>query len=129
HTGGEHDIVLSGYESSRERPAAPPPPAPYYVSPPRLIVRTNDKDIPSWSARGKAAPPRRVGVLRGSASERYLQGRFGDAVKLQSSETVTEMLDIVRDGRGDIADGTRQDAPAPAYYGQSGRYRGLEGGH
>ncbi|HJZ58519.1 MAG TPA: ABC transporter substrate-binding protein/permease [Gemmataceae bacterium] len=123
---GEHDIVLNGYEFSPERHADTPTTVPYYVYSLRLIVRTNDKDITSWSDLGKADPPRRVGVLRGSASERYLQGRFGDAVKLQSSETVTEMLDIVRDGRGDIADVTVQDAPAAAYYVQSGRYRGLK---
>ena len=58
-----------------------------------------------------------------SASERYITERFGDKVKLNSSETVTEMLDLVQDGR---VDATIQDAPAAAYYIQQGRYPGLK---
>lgn len=119
---GEHDIVLNGYEFSEERHRETPTTVPYYVYSLRLITRTNDKDIASWSDLGKAMPPRTVGVLRGSASERYLQTRFGNKIAITPSETVTEMLDLVRDGRVDV---TVQDAPAAAYYIQQGRYPGL----
>ncbi|MBY0514231.1 MAG: ABC transporter substrate-binding protein/permease [Gemmataceae bacterium] len=124
--GSDLDVVMNGYEFTRERHADTPTTVPYYVYSLRLIVRADEKKVESWADLGRASPPRRVGVLRGSASERYLQTRFGDKVTLQSSETVTEMLDVVRDDRGDIADSTVQDAPAAAYYVQSGRYPGLK---
>ncbi len=119
---GEHDIVLNGYEFSDERHKKYPTTVPYYVYSLRLITRADDKEIGSWSDLGKAIPPRTVGVLRGSASERYLQNRYGDKVSLVSSETVTEVLDLVRDRRLDV---TVQDAPAAAYYVQEGRYPAL----
>jgi polar amino acid transport system substrate-binding protein len=116
---GDLDIVLNGYEFSRERHEDTPTTVPYYVYSLRLITREDDADIASWADLGKAIPPRTVGVLRGSASERYLQVRYGDKIHLQPSETVTEMLDLVRDQRVDV---TVQDAPAAAYYVQEGRY-------
>jgi polar amino acid transport system substrate-binding protein len=121
--GTDLDIVLNGYEYTHERNTDTPTTVPYYVYSLRLIVRDSEKDITSWAELGKAIPPKTVGVLRGSASEKYLQSRYGDKVRLQSSETVTEMLDLVRDGRVDV---TVQDAPAAAYYVQEGRYPALK---
>ncbi len=120
--GTDIDIVLNGYEFSEERHRVTPTTVPYYVYSLRLITRTSDKDIAFWSDLGKAIPPRTVGALKGSASVRYLEARYGDKVTLTPSETVNEMLDLVRDGRVDV---TVQDAPAAAYYIQQGRYPGL----
>jgi polar amino acid transport system substrate-binding protein len=121
--GTDIDIVLNGYEYSHERNADTPTTVPYYVYSLRLITRTDEKAIEGWSDLGQVFPRRTVGVLRGSASERYLQSRFGDKVELRPSETVTEMLDLVRDGRVDV---TVQDAPAAAYYITPERYPGLK---
>ena len=120
---GEHDIVLNGYEFSDDRHKDTPTTVPYFVYSLRLVTRIDDNDITAWADLGRVTPPRTVGVLRGSASERYLQTRFGDKVTLVSSETVTEMLDLVRDRRIDV---TVQDAPAAAYYVQDGRYPTLK---
>lgn len=119
---GEHDIVLNGYEFSPDRHADTPTTIPYYVYSLRLIARAADPRFQTWDDLGRQPRPPTVGVLRGSASERYVQDRFGDAVSVQSSETVTEMLDLVRDGR---VDATVQDAPAARYYVEDGRFPGL----
>lgn len=117
------DIVLNGYEYSKERNDETPTTVPYYVYSLRLITRADEKEITSWADLGKSTMPKTVGVLRGSASERYLQSRYGDKIRLESSETVTEMLDRVRAGGVDV---TVQDAPAAAYYVQQGRYPTLK---
>lgn len=119
---GEHDVVLNGYEYAADRHAETPTTVPYYVYSLRLITRADDKEVGSWADLGRLTPPRSVGVLRGSASEKYVQDRYGDKVRVVSSETVTEMLDLVRDGRVDV---TVQDAPAAAYYVGEGRYPAL----
>ena len=121
--GTDIDMVMNGYEYSPDRNADTPTTVPYYVYSLRLIVRDADKDIQSWADLGRAIPPKSVGVLRNSASERYIQSRYGDKVRVQASETVVEMLDLVRDGR---VDATVQDAPAAAYYVQEGRYPTLK---
>ncbi|MBX9627569.1 MAG: ABC transporter substrate-binding protein/permease [Gemmataceae bacterium] len=119
---GEHDVVLNGYEFTQDRHRETPTTVPYYVYSLRLITRADDKDVRSWADLGRGGPPKSVGVLRGSAAERYVRDRYGDAVNAVSSETVTEMLDLVRDGR---VDATVQDAPAAAYYVGEGRYPAL----
>jgi polar amino acid transport system substrate-binding protein len=120
---GDIDIVLNGYEFSHARHADTPTTIPYYVYSLRLITRGDEATVASWAELGKAIPPRTVGVLIGSASERYLSARYGDKVIQQPSETVAEMLDLVRDRRVDV---TVQDAPAAAYYVQEGRYPQLK---
>jgi polar amino acid transport system substrate-binding protein len=121
--GTDLDVVMNGYEYNPERHQDTPTTVPYYVYSLRLIVRTDEKDVTSWAELGKGTVPKTVGVLRGSASERYLQARYADKVDLRPSETVTEMLDLVRDGRIDV---TVQDAPAASYYVQQGRYPTLK---
>ena len=117
------DVVLNGYEFSPERHADTPTTVPYYVYSLRLITRADEKDVGSWADLGRHDPPKRVGVLKGSASQRYLEGRYGDAVRIEASETVTEMLDLVRAGSVDL---TVQDAPAAAFYVTPDRYPTLK---
>ncbi|QDU22068.1 ABC transporter substrate-binding protein/permease [Urbifossiella limnaea] len=121
--GTDLDIVLNGYEFSAERHADTPTTVPYFVYSLRLIVPVTNTTVASWADLGRQKEPMTVGVLRGSASERYLQQRFGDAVKLESSETVTEMFDLVKEGR---VTATVQDAPAATYYVLEGRYPELK---
>ena len=116
------DVVLNGYEYTTERHAETPTTVPYYVYTFRLIGRRDDASVVSWAGLGGTDPKKRVGVLRGSASQKYLEARFGDAIELVPTETVTEQLDLVRDRR---LDATVQDAPAATYYVQQGRYPAL----
>jgi polar amino acid transport system substrate-binding protein len=121
---GEHDIVLNGYEYSAERHAATPTTVPYYVYSLRLIVTTDEEKVLSWAELGRQEKKRpTVGVLRGTASERYLEGRYGDTIELVRSETVTEMLDQVQAKKFTA---TVQDAPAASYYVSQGRFPGLK---
>ncbi|HYH63870.1 MAG TPA: ABC transporter substrate-binding protein/permease [Urbifossiella sp.] len=121
--GTDLDIVLNGYEFSAERHTDTPTTVPYFVYSLRLIVPVTNTTVASWADLARQKEPMTVGVLRGSASERYLQQRFGDAVKLESSETVTEMFDLVKEGR---VKATVQDAPAATYYVLEGRYPELK---
>jgi polar amino acid transport system substrate-binding protein len=113
------DIVLNGYEFTRERHAETPTTVPYYVYTFRLIGRRDDSSVTSWAGIAGTDPKKRVGVLRGSASQKYLEARYGDAIELVPTETVTEQLDLVRDRR---LDASVQDSPAAAYYVQEGRF-------
>lgn len=113
------DIALNGFEFSNERHAELPTTVPYYVYTFRLIARKNDPSVNSWAALGTAEPRKSVGVLRGTASQRYLEQRYGDRIELVPSETVDEMLEQVANGR---IDATVQDSPAATYYISQGRF-------
>ncbi len=114
------DIVLNGYEFSKERHEETPTTVPYFIYTFRLIGRTDDDSIKSWAGLETAEPRKRVGVLRGTASEKYLESRYGDKIEIVRSETVTEMLGLVAEGRD--VDATVQDSPAAAYYIQPDRF-------
>ncbi len=116
------DVVLNGYEYTAERNAETPTTVPYYVYTFRLIGRRADDTVRSWAGLGRAEPRKRVGVLRGSASQKYLEARYGGDIEVVPTETVTEQLDLVRDAR---LDATVQDSPAAAYYVREGRYPAL----
>ncbi len=121
--GTDLDVVLNGYEFSGERHADTPTTVPYFVYALRLVVGANNDKIASWADVGRQEKRPTVGVLRGSASERYLRDRYGDRIELLSGVTVTETLDLVKDGR---VDATVQDAPAATYYVLEGRYPQLK---
>ena len=113
------DIVMNGFEYTAERHKDSPTSVPYFIYTFRLIGRADDDSINSWQTLGKAEPRKRVGVLRGTAAQTYLENRYGDTIDLKLSETVTEMLQLVSEGR---VDATVQDSPAADYYVKEGRY-------
>jgi polar amino acid transport system substrate-binding protein len=122
NTGGENDIdiVMNGYEFSKEfHNHTTTTTAPYYIYTFRLIGRTDDDSVLSWHGLGTATPRKRVGVLRGTASQRYIEARYSEGIEVVPSETVTEMLQLVSDGR---VDATVQDSPAADYYVAEGRF-------
>ena len=112
------DIALNGFEYSAERHAESPTTVPYFVYAFRLIGRKDDKTVNSWHTLG-TGEKKQVGVLRGTASQRYMEQRYGGSIELVPSETVTEMLNLVSEGRVDC---TVQDSPAAAYYVEAGRF-------
>ncbi len=113
------DIVMNGYEFSQERHAQSPTSVPYYIYTFRLIGRKDDDSIQSWHGLSEAKPRKKVGVLRGTASQRYLEQRYGEKIEIVPSETVTEMLQLVSDAR---VDATVQDSPAADYYVNNARF-------
>lgn len=118
---GDIDIALNGMEYRPEWEAKYPSTIPYFSFNLRLIVRANDESIRTWDdlrvAEGK--PKKRVGVLRSSLAERYLEKIFGDAIVIVPTKEVDETFQLVEDGKR--LDATVQDSPAAQYYVVSGR--------
>jgi polar amino acid transport system substrate-binding protein len=113
------DIALNGFEYGPDRHAESPTTLPYFVYTFRLIGRRDDPTVSSWAALAGGDTRKSVGVLRGTAAQRYLEARYGDRIDLKPSETVDEMLGLVADGR---VDATVQDSPAAVFYVNQGRY-------
>jgi polar amino acid transport system substrate-binding protein len=113
---GTIDVVLNGFEWSQEREQLWSSTAPYYVYKLQLLARTNDGSIGSWDdLRVPAGQPRKqVGVLQGSAAERYVAQKFGDAVELKKYPEVTSVMGLVQQGQ---LDATVQDVPIAIHYG------------
>jgi polar amino acid transport system substrate-binding protein len=113
---GTVDVVLNGYEWSEERERAMASTIPYYIYKLQLMARSDDSSIKDWEdLRAKAGEPRKqVGVLQGSAAQRYIEKRFGDSVQLMPYAEVTMVMGLVEQGR---LDATVQDVPIVTFYG------------
>lgn len=117
---GNIDIAFNGLEYLPEREKEFPSTVPYFVYSLRLIVNANNTTIRTWDdlktpAQGKY----RVGVLRGSVAEKYLNEHFGEVVEVIPTKEVDETFLLVEDGQR--MDATVQDSPAAVYYVQGGR--------
>ena len=113
--GKKIDLVLNGFEWSEERERLWSSTIPYYVYKLQLMARTNDGSIKDWDDL-RAQPGqlrKRVGVLQGAASERYLESRFGDTIELKKYPEITSVMGLVEQG---LLDATVQDAPSVTYY-------------
>jgi len=112
---GDIDIVLNGYEWSAEREAQWPSSVPYYVYRQQLIARADDETIRDWADLDArlGAQRRRIGVLGGSAAERYAIERWGESVELLAYDGVTNTLELVRKRQ---LDATVQDTPIAQHY-------------
>src|SRR5262249_6211716 len=90
---------------------------PYYVYEMRLIV-PKTSDIKSWDDLKKPRPGggrRKVGILGGSADDKYIRENFGEALEIASFTGTTDALAKVQDG---TLDASVEDGPAWAFYGQ-----------
>jgi polar amino acid transport system substrate-binding protein len=110
------DVVLNGYEWSEDRERRMASTIPYYIYKLQLLARTSDDSINDWDdlrvRPGEAK--KRVGVLQGSAAQRYVEKRFGDSVDLMPYAEVTKVMELVEQGR---LDATVQDVPIVSFYG------------
>jgi polar amino acid transport system permease protein/polar amino acid transport system substrate-binding protein len=118
---GNIDIALNGLEFLPERERQLPSTVPYFVYNLRLIVNKDDADIRSWDdlkspAKGKKY---RVGVLRGSFAQRYMDEHFGKDIEVIPTKEVDETFQLVEER--ERLDATVQDSPAAIYYVQGGR--------
>jgi polar amino acid transport system substrate-binding protein len=113
---GTIDMVLNGYEWSEERERLWSSTTPYYIYKLQLMARTNDDSIGAWDdLRAPAGQERkRVGVLQGSAAERYVEKAFGEVVELKKYPEVTSVMGLVQQGQ---LDATVQDVPIAIHYG------------
>jgi polar amino acid transport system substrate-binding protein len=108
------DIVLNGYEWVPSRLDAMEASIPYYVYGLQLLSRA-DGDVASWRDLERPGPlgRRKVGVLTGSAAEKYLASRLGDRVEIASYDGST---DAMREVETKKLDATLQDTPAAIFY-------------
>ncbi|HKQ70076.1 MAG TPA: ABC transporter substrate-binding protein/permease [Polyangiaceae bacterium] len=108
------DIVLNGYEWSAARADAMEASIPYYAYALQLLARKGG-ELRSWvDLSTPSSPPRKVGVLGGSAAEAYLRQRLGERVEIVSYDGTTDAMREVETGK---LDATLQDTPAAAFYG------------
>src|SRR5262249_28588375 len=114
---GGIDVVLNGYEWSKEREQSWSSTIPYYIYKLQLMARKDDASIKSWN--DLRAPPRpgrkQVGVLRDSAAERYVVQQFGDTVESKGYPEIINVMKLVEEGR---LDATVQDVPVAVFYGK-----------
>jgi polar amino acid transport system substrate-binding protein len=108
------DIVLNGYEWMPARLEVMEATIPYYVYGLQLLARAGG-DVTSWAEleRASAHGRRRVGVLGGSAAEKYLNARLGASIDVVSYDGST---DAMREVETEKLDATLQDTPIAAFY-------------
>lgn len=117
---GHIDIALNGLEFLPERENEFPSTIPYFIYTLRLIVNVSDESIRSWEDLKKPRKKKlRVGVLRGSFAQRYMEEKFGNDVEVIPTKEVDETFLLVEER--ERMDATVQDSPAAAYYVQGGR--------
>ncbi|MGE3243673.1 MAG: ABC transporter permease subunit [Pirellulales bacterium] len=113
---GTIDVVLNGYEWSAEREQLWSSTVPYYEYKLALLTRESDTSIASWDdlTAKPGEKQKRVGVLQGSAAERYLESRYGDSIILKKYSELTSVMGLVEDGQ---LDATVEDLPIYIFYG------------
>jgi polar amino acid transport system permease protein/polar amino acid transport system substrate-binding protein len=117
---GNIDIALNGLEFLPEREGEFPSSVPYFVYTLRLIVKDGNDAIRSWDDLRKPKRQKyKVGVLRGSFAQRYMEAQYGNDVQVIPTKEVDETFQLVEDG--ERMDATVQDSPAAIYYVQGGR--------
>ena len=110
---GRIDLVLDGYEWMPERARLMRSSVPYYVYELQLLARADAPGVErGWEWLG-AEPRKRIGVLGGSAAERWLSEHA--QAELVSYDGVTNAMGDVVQGR---LDATLQDLPIALYYGR-----------
>jgi polar amino acid transport system substrate-binding protein len=109
------DLVLNGFEWSEEREQLWASTIPYYIYKLQLMARSDDPSVRRWDdLRAKPGESRkRVGVLQGATSQRYLESRFGDSIDLKQYPEITSVMGLVEQGQ---LDATVQDVPSTIYY-------------
>jgi polar amino acid transport system substrate-binding protein len=117
---GNIDIALNGLEYLPDREKDFPSTVPYFIYTLRLIVKDTNQAIRSWDDLRKPAGAKyRIGVLRGSFAQRYMEDHFGKEAEIIPTKEVDETFQLVEDG--ERMDATVQDSPAAVYYVQDGR--------
>lgn len=115
-TRGNIDVALNGYEYTPERGSRYLASLPYYIYELGLCSKRENGAAKSWeSLRAVAADgqPLRIGVLEGSAADRYVTERFGATCHVIRYKGITETFFLVESGQ---LDATVQDLPVLHYY-------------
>lgn len=112
---GQIDVVLNGYELTRERTDAMEASKPYYYYGLQLMVRLGGP-IDGFSDLSKPGPHAgkwRIGVLTGSAADTTARRQFADHADISGYDGNT---DAMKEVENDKLDATIQDTPIVAFY-------------
>jgi polar amino acid transport system substrate-binding protein len=113
------DVVVNGYELTRERLRTAAATIPYYVYELVLFVHRDDQRLAGWEALKKPRPEGqkwRVGVLESTAADNYLTEHFAATVEVVRLNGTT---DAFRDVEKHTLDATLTDTPAAVAYGHT----------
>jgi polar amino acid transport system substrate-binding protein len=113
---GNIDLALNGYEYSPERASRYLASFPYYIYELGLCTRRDNQQTTSWESLkspGSGGARKRVGVLEGAASDRYVTENYGETCDVVRYGGVTEALRLVESGQLDC---TVQDLPILKFY-------------
>lgn len=111
---GRIDLVLDGYEWMPERAKTMRSSVPYYVYELELLARADAHGVERGWDWLRDPPRKRVGVLGGSAAERYVVEHV-PGLEVVSYDGVTNAMGDVVQGR---VDATLQDLPIAIHYGR-----------
>jgi len=116
NAGDAIDVVMNGYEFDPRLEEEFPSTRPYHVYTLALVASAADDTINSWEdlAGAPGKPKKRVGVLTGSAAQRYLENVFGDTIELLANDDVANVYQLVE--RQDQLDATVQDSVSASYF-------------
>jgi polar amino acid transport system substrate-binding protein len=109
---GDIDLLLSGYEWSRDRAQRFGVSIPYYLFELQLLGRTNDSSLQSWEdlINPRDGRKKKIAVLGGSTAQEYIENNLADKVELISYDGTTDAMrgvELNLDG----ADANLQDLP------------------
>lgn len=109
------DVIVNGYELTQDHLASKIATIPYYLYELQLIARRDEPTIASWDdlkSSGKSGK-KKVGLLLGSAAEKFVRDRLGQDVQIVPYEGTTDALLDVKNKK---LDATVQDLPAAIFY-------------
>lgn len=113
---GKIDVALNGYEYTEQRAARYLSSLPYYIYELGLCANRDGGTVKSWDSLREAptnGTKKRVGVLEGSAADRFVTEQFGKTCQVLHYPGSAEALRLVDEGQ---LDATVQDLPVLHFY-------------
>jgi polar amino acid transport system substrate-binding protein len=110
---GDFDIAVNGYELTPQHLEKYIATEPYYIYGLQLITRKDNVSLQSWQDLFNSQQEKKVGVLGGSAAEKYVTQNLKNKVEKVNYTGTIEALTDVDLGR---LDATIQDLPAAIFY-------------
>ncbi len=110
------DVILNGYEWSATRAEQMESSLPYFIYALQLVAPKDDPSIQSFDDLKKPradGAKRRIGVLGGSAAQRYLEEHFADSIEVISYDGSTDVFSETQNGK---LDACLQDTPIASFY-------------
>ncbi|MBL8793367.1 MAG: ABC transporter permease subunit [Planctomycetia bacterium] len=111
---GDIDVVVNGYELTPDRLQKMIATMPYYIYELQLLARRDRADLKSWDGlKPKNGRKPKVGVLNGSAAEKYLKEHYADRVEIVGFDGNTQAMQKTVDGE---LDATLPDLPIAIFF-------------